>query len=116
MKYFIFCGTLASDTPQILRDPIESSSASNPHLGEIMKRNFLIAACLILTSASASSQQTEEQCTKNVEATISAIETIAQMKGEEQKLKDLSIKDIRAIQKAKGSCAAMVEINKRTMN
>ena len=81
-----------------------------------MKRSFYVAACLALISTSAFAQQTEEQCRRNVEATISAIETTAQMKGGEQKLKDLSIADIRNIQKTKGSCAAMVEINKRTMN
>lgn len=81
-----------------------------------MKRNFYVTACLVLFAAPTLAQQTEEQCRRNVEATISAIETTAQMKGGEQKLKDLSIADIRNIQKVKGSCAAMVEINKRTMN
>lgn len=81
-----------------------------------MKRSFYIIACLVLGSGSAFAQQTEDQCRQNVEATISAIEVVTRTKGEEQKLKDLSIADIRNIQNTKGSCAAMVEINKRTMN
>lgn len=82
-----------------------------------MKQQLCLATCLLaFAGGSFAQQQAEGQCKKNVEATISAIEMTAQMKGTEQKLKDLSVKEIRAIQTVKGSCAAQQEINKRTMN
>lgn len=80
-----------------------------------MKYFFALICLISFAGATLAQQPSEEQCKKQVEASISAIEMTSQMKGTEQKLKDLSIKDIREIQKAKGSCAAHQEIAKRTM-
>lgn len=79
-------------------------------------KTFLVAYLFFFASSSFAQQQTEEQCKKNIEETISAIEFMTQQKGTEQKIKDLSVNDIREIQKAKGSCAAQIAINNRTMN
>ena len=81
-----------------------------------MKRIFALISLASFAGATLAQQPNEEQCKKQVEASISAIEMTSQMKGTEQKLKDLSVTDIREIQKARGSCAAQQEINKRTMN
>lgn len=80
-----------------------------------MKLKLCMAACMfVFTGTSFAQQQTEDQCKKNVEVSISAIEMMTQRNGTEQQLKDLSVKDIREIQKAKGNCVAQQEINKRT--
>lgn len=82
-----------------------------------MKIQFIMLTALFIIPLSATAQQkSEEQCKKNVDTTISTIEFASKQKGIEQKLKDLSINDIRKIEKAKGSCIAMQEINKRTMD
>lgn len=80
-----------------------------------MKIKFAFALCALISSTTVfAQQQTEDQCTKMVQATIDAIETTENITGTEKKLQDLSITDIRDIQKSKGSCAALKEINKRT--
>jgi hypothetical protein len=81
-----------------------------------MKQIFSLICLASFAGTTLAQQPNEEQCKKQVDASISAIEMTTQMKGAEQKLKDLSVKDIREIQKAKGSCAAQQEINKRTMS
>lgn len=73
---------------------------------------FLFTSLIFANFASA---QSEEQCKKNVQASIKAIELVEQQTGIEQKIKDLTIKEIREIEEENGSCAAMREINKRTM-
>lgn len=78
-----------------------------------MKLKFFLAACLCVFASSAFAEQTEEQCNKNVNATIAGIEAMAQRNGTEPKIKDLSTNEIREIQKEKGSCAAQDVIHKR---
>lgn len=75
-----------------------------------------ILAFSVLFSSPVLSEQTEAQCKSGVEATLQAIEMLTQQKGEQQKLKDLSVEDIKEIQKTGGHCEAMRQINKRTMN
>ena len=72
-----------------------------------MKLKFYLATYLfVFASASFAQQPSEEQCKRNVEASISGIELMTQQLGTEQKLKDLGVNDIREIQKTKGSCVA----------
>lgn len=79
-------------------------------------KNIIAIICLTSFAGSVLAQQsTEEQCKKSVEASISAAEMASQMNGAAPKIKDLSVNDIRQIQKARGSCAAQQEINKRTL-
>lgn len=86
-------------------------------LGKNMKVKLVAVFCLLLASAPTFAQeQTEAQCAKQVDATVSAIDMVTKQTGTEKKLKDLSVSDIRNMQKAKGSCATMQEINKRTMS
>ena len=81
-----------------------------------MKKLFALICLTSFGGATLAQQINEDQCKKQVEASISAIEMTSQMMGAEQRLKDLSVKGIREIQKTKGSCAAQQEINKRTMS
>lgn len=85
-----------------------------------MKIKLALILCALMSSTAVFAQQqaeeqTEAQCTQNVQATIEAIETTENMTGTEKKLQDMSITDIREIQKSKGSCVALQEINKRTV-
>lgn len=76
----------------------------------------LLLGTLVLASTSIfAADQTEEQCAKNVDVSLLAVEQVSRQTGVEQKLKDLSAKDIRAMQQKIGSCETMREINKRTM-
>ncbi|MEW5681211.1 MAG: hypothetical protein AB1780_02450 [Pseudomonadota bacterium] len=78
--------------------------------------SLLLVIGIFAASTEAKSAETNEAvCAKQVAATIDAIEMVQQKTGEEGKLKDLTITDIKKLQAEKGSCAAMVEINKRTM-
>lgn len=70
----------------------------------------------VLFSSPVLADETEEQCKNGVETTLKAIEMLTQQKGEQQKLKDLSVEDIKEIQKTGGHCEAMRQINKRTIN
>lgn len=82
-----------------------------------MKLKTILAVCAFIFSSTAlADQKTKEQCDRNVDAFISGIELAAQQKGTEPRLKDLSVKDIRAIQKDQGSCVAEQEVRKRTFN
>ncbi len=86
-----------------------------------MKIKLALILCALMSSTAVFAQQqaeeqTEAQCTQNVQATIEAIETTENLTGTtENKLQDLSITDIREIQESKGSCVAWQEINKRTV-
>ena len=82
-----------------------------------MKQQLSALTFLVAFSGAAfGQQQSEGVCKELVEASISAIESISKIKGVEQNLKDLSVKEIREIQQSRGSCAAYQEINKRTMS
>ncbi len=81
-----------------------------------MKIKLALILCAVMSSTAVfAQQQTEAQCTQMVQATIEAIETTGNLVGTEKKLKDLTISDIKEIQESKGSCAALQEINKRTV-
>lgn len=58
--------------------------------------------------------QSKEECDGKVAAAIKMLEIRSMMKGSPQKHGDLSIADIERLQKARGSCAAAKEIDKRT--
>ena len=75
----------------------------------------IVCGLLLISTFTFAQEQTEEQCAKQVDASVAAIDSLSKQTGTEQKLKDLSVSDIRNIKKAKGSCATMQEINKRTM-
>ena len=82
-----------------------------------MKYKCLAISLLISLPAVSSAQTTPDaQCKSSVESTLAAIETLSKLKGSKQRLKDLSADDIKKTQQARGSCAAMQEINKRTLN
>lgn len=82
-----------------------------------MKQKLSLAVCaFVFTGTALAQQQTEEQCKRNVEPLVSGIEFGTQQKGTEPRLKDLTVKDIREIQKAQGSCVAEQEIKKRMLN
>lgn len=74
----------------------------------------IVTGLLFISSFTFAQEQTEEQCAKHIEASVAAIELMSQQTGTEQKLKDLSVSDIRNMQKTKGNCETMQEINKRT--
>lgn len=76
-------------------------------------KSYIATSLFLLTGVAFAYQQPEEQCKKSVDTAISALETMSQQMGREQKLKDMSANDIRQIQRSKGSCAAMQVINKR---
>lgn len=80
-----------------------------------MERKYVVAAVCALTLARAAIAQPppEEQCKKNVDASVAAIELMTRLRGVEQKLDDLSVRDIREIQKSRGHCAAQKEIDRR---
>lgn len=82
-----------------------------------MKQKFSLAVCAFVFAGTAFSQQESgEQCKNNVEVFVSGIEFAAQQKGIEPKLKDLTVNEIREIQKAQGNCVAEQEIRKRVSN
>lgn len=82
-----------------------------------MMQKFSLAVCAFLFAGTAfAQQQTEEQCKKSVEVMVSGIEFAAQQKGIEAKVKDLTVKDIREIQKSQGSCVAERETKRRLLN
>jgi hypothetical protein len=80
-----------------------------------MKYSLSVLLFTSLILANSASAQTEEQCKKSAQVSIEAIELIEKQTGVEQKIQGLSIKEIRSIEEKNGSCAAMQEINKRTM-
>jgi hypothetical protein len=73
---------------------------------------MLIAAVVSLPFSAHA--QPKEECDGKVMAAIKMLEIRSMMKGSPQKHGDLSIADIERLQKAKGSCAAAKEIDKRT--
>lgn len=82
-----------------------------------MKKKFSLAVCVfVFTGTALAQQQTEKQCKENVENLVSGIEFGTQQKGTEPRLKDLTVKGIREIQKIQGSCVAEQEIKKRMFN
>lgn len=79
-----------------------------------------VLAILLFASSLASSlvlaqDNTQAQCAKQVDASVSAIELVSKQTGTEKKLGELSVPDIRAMQKTRGGCATMQEINKQLM-
>ena len=79
-----------------------------------MMKNFGGFICALAFASTAFAQQrTEEGCEKNVDAFVSGLEFASQRKGIEPKLKDLTVNDIREIQKKQGSCVAEDEVTKR---
>ena len=57
----------------------------------------------------------EALCVRQVEATISAMESHANRIGEQARLKDLTVTDIRELQRLHGACDAQAVINQRMM-
>lgn len=77
---------------------------------------LILVSLIVLSTSTFAAEQNEQQCAKNVDVTVLAVDQVSNQTGVEQKLKDLSVKDIRTMQKQIGSCATMKEINKRTMS
>lgn len=76
-----------------------------------------LAAALILSLGwvpTLVSAQSKEECDGKVMAAIKMLQIRSMMTKTEQKHGDLSIADIEQLQKAKGSCFAAKEIDKRT--
>lgn len=80
-----------------------------------MKTLTTIIAVLLLGSSFAFAQElTEEQkCAQQVRSTVAALESTEKLTGIENTLHGLSVNDILFMQKNKGSCPTMQEINKR---
>lgn len=82
-----------------------------------MKKVILVSIVFVIFSTSAiaatPSNAKEEQCQKNVTATLEALEATSERDGKEAKLKDLSALDIMNIAKSKGACVAGEEISRR---
>lgn len=76
---------------------------------------LLLGSLVFVSTSIFAADQTEDQCAKNVDISVSAVEQVSKQTGVEQKFKDLSVKDIRVMQQKIGSCETMREINKRTM-
>lgn len=75
------------------------------------------AAALIFSLAcvpALASAQSKEECDGKVMAAIKMLQIRTMMTGTQQKHGDLSIADIEQLQKARGSCVAAKEIDKRT--
>ena len=81
-----------------------------------MKQVLVVAFILSLGTPPAVSAQSKEECEGKVTAAIKMLEIRSAMTRTEQKHGDLSIADIEQLQKTKGSCAAAMEIDKRTQN
>lgn len=84
-----------------------------------MMKNVVLGVCCVFASSIVLAQtqtMTEQQCKKNVEASLSAIDWMSQMQGQQKKLGDLSVEDIKNIQATRGSCEAMLQINQRTIS
>jgi hypothetical protein len=80
-----------------------------------MKQAFAAALVLSLGCVPALvSAQSKEECDGKVMAAIKMLQIRSMMTKSEQKHGDLSIADIEQMQKAKGSCFAAKEIDKRT--
>lgn len=82
-----------------------------------IKKYILVTILLTIFSTSTMSanpsDSKEEQCQKNVTATLEALEATSEKEGKEAKLKDLSALDIMNIAKSKGVCVANEEISRR---
>jgi hypothetical protein len=78
-----------------------------------MRRYLITTCCLLATSASSFAQPSDEECKRSVDATLQALDQHSKQSGNEERLRDLSAKDIRALQKSDGNCAALAQINKR---
>jgi hypothetical protein len=76
---------------------------------------LILGSLIVLSTSSLAAEQTEQQCAEKVNISVSAVEQVSKQTGVEPKFKDLSVNDIRAMQKKIGSCETMREINKRTM-
>jgi len=73
----------------------------------------VLACCLAAVAAGAWAEQDLERCRRDVDATVQVLELHARQSGVEQRLRDLSVKQIRDIEKSDGSCAAWREIQRR---
>ena len=82
-----------------------------------MKQALVVAMILSFASVPAHvSAQSKDECEGKVLAAIKMLQIRTAMTGTEQKHGDLSIADIERLQKTKGSCAAAMEIDKRTQS
>ena len=82
-----------------------------------MKQAVFVAMILSLGSVPAYvSAQSKDECEGKVLAAIKMLQIRSMMTRTEQKHGDLSIADIEQLQKTKGSCAAAMEIDKRTQS
>ncbi len=80
-----------------------------------MKQALVVALILSLANVPTFvSAQSKEECDGKVMAAIKMLQIRTMMTRTEQKHGDLSIADIEQLQKTKGSCAAAMEIDKRT--
>lgn len=80
-----------------------------------MQQAFAAALIFSLAGVPAlASAQSKEECDGKVMAAIKMLQIRTMMTRTEQKHGDLSIADIEQLQKAKGSCVAAKEIDKRT--
>lgn len=81
-----------------------------------MQKFWTFALLFAFSGAVFAQQQTEEQCKRNLDNLVSGIEFASQQKGIEPRAKELTIKDIREIQKTKGSCSAEQQVRQRLLN
>ena len=82
-----------------------------------MKQALVVALILSLASVPACvSAQSKDECEGKVLAAIKMLQIRSAITHTEQKHGDLSIADIEQLQKTKGSCAAAMEIDKRTQS
>ena len=82
-----------------------------------MKQALVAALILSLGNVPASVwAQSKDECEGKVMAAIKMLQIRSTITRTEQKHGDLSIADIEQHQKAKGSCFAAMEIDKRTQN
>ncbi len=82
-----------------------------------MKQALVAALILSLGTVPASVwAQSNDECEGKVMAAIKMLQIKSTITRTEHKHGDLSIADIEQLQKAKGSCFAAMEIDKRTQN